>query len=291
MLADAYSIPGPLLCGRIALTLDRPRVMGVLNLTPDSFSDGGRFVDRDAALAHARSMLADGADIVDVGGESTRPGSAPVSESEEIARVVPVIEALRDECDARGVVLSIDTRKPAVMRMAIAAGAGMVNDVGALRGDGALEVVANAPQPVGVCLMHMLGEPATMQQHVVYTDVVGEVKAFLGERAAVCERAGIAGNRIVVDPGFGFGKTVAHNLALLRWLEELVALGYPVAVGLSRKSTIGALTGRDVEDRVAGSVAAALIAVERGAAIVRVHDVRETVDALSVWRGVEGATR
>jgi dihydropteroate synthase len=291
MPADAYSIPGPLVCGRIALTLDRPRVMGVLNVTPDSFSDGGRFVDRHAALAHARGMLDDGADIVDVGGESTRPGSAPISDSEEIARVVPLIEALRDECDARGVVLSIDTRKPAVMRAAIAAGAGFVNDVGALRADGALDVVASAAQPVGVCLMHMQGEPATMQQHVNYTDVVAEVKAFLAERTAACQRAGIAANRIALDPGFGFGKTVAHNLALLRWLEELVALGYPVAVGLSRKSTIGALTGRDVEDRVAGSVAAALIAVERGAAIVRVHDVRETVDALNVWRGVEGATR
>jgi dihydropteroate synthase len=291
MQADAYSIPGPLVCGRIALTLDRPRVMGVLNVTPDSFSDGGRFVDRHAALAHARGMLDDGVDIVDVGGESTRPGSAPISDSEEIARVVPLIEALRDECDARGVVLSIDTRKPAVMRAAIGAGAGFVNDVGALRADGALDVVASAAQPVGVCLMHMQGEPATMQQHVNYTDVVAEVKAFLAERTAACQRAGIAANRIALDPGFGFGKTVAHNLALLRWLEELVALGYPVAVGLSRKSTIGALTGRDVEDRVAGSVAAALIAVERGAAIVRVHDVRETVDALNVWRGVEGATR
>jgi len=291
MPADAYSIPGPLVCGRIALTLDRPRVMGVLNVTPDSFSDGGRFVDRHAALAHARRMLDDGADIVDVGGESTRPGSAPISDSEEIARVVPVIEALHDECDVRGVVLSIDTRKPAVMQAAIVAGAGFVNDVGALRADGALDVVARAAQPVGVCLMHMLGEPATMQQHVNYTDVVAEVKAFLDQRADACRRAGVAANRIALDPGFGFGKTVAHNLALLRWLEELVALGYPVAVGLSRKSTIGALTGRDVEDRVAGSVAAALIAVERGAAIVRVHDVRETVDALNVWRGVEGATR
>ena len=291
MPADAYSIPGPLVCGRIALTLDRPRVMGVLNVTPDSFSDGGRFVDRHAALAHARRMLDDGADIIDVGGESTRPGSASVSDSEEIARVVPMIEALREECDARGVVLSIDTRKPAVMQAAILAGAGFVNDVGALRADGALHIVATAARPVGVCLMHMQGEPATMQQHVIYTDVVGEVKAFLRERADACRRAGVAANRIALDPGFGFGKTVAHNLALLRWLEELVALGYPVAVGLSRKSTIGALTGRDVEDRVAGSVAAALIAVERGAAIVRVHDVRETVDALNVWRGVEGATR
>ena len=291
MPADVYSTPGPLLCGRITLTLDRPRVMGVLNVTPDSFSDGGRFFDRAAALDHAHRMLADGADIIDVGGESTRPGSAPAAESDELARVVPTLEALRAECDARGVVLSVDTRKPAVMRAAIAAGAGMVNDVYALRAPGAIEAVASAPEPVGVCLTHMQGEPGTMQQHVVYTDVVSEVKAFLVERARACERAGIAGNRIVLDPGFGFGKTVAHNLALLRWLEDLVALGYPVAVGLSRKSTIGALTGRAMDERVAGSVAAALVAVERGAAIVRVHDVRETVDALNVWRAVESASR
>jgi dihydropteroate synthase len=265
--------------------------MGVLNVTPDSFSDGGRFLDRGAALEHARRMLADGADIIDVGGESSRPGSAPAAEADELGRVIPILEALREECAARGAVLSIDTRKPAVMRAAIAAGAGMVNDIGALRVPGALEAIAAARDPVGVCLMHMQGEPATMQQHVVYTDVVSEVKAFLAERAAACERAGIAEDRIAVDPGFGFGKTVAHNLALLRWLDELVALGYPVVVGLSRKSTIGALTGREIGGRVAGSVAAALAAVERGAAIVRVHDVRETVDALNVWRAVEGASR
>ncbi len=291
MPADAYSAPGPLVCGRIALTLDRPRVMGVLNVTPDSFSDAARFLDRDAAIEHARRMLADGADIIDVGGESTRPGAEPTAEADEIRRVIPIFEAMREECDARGVVLSVDTRKPDVMRAAIAAGASLVNDVYALRAPGALEAITAASEPVGLCLMHMQGEPATMQQHVVYTDVVAEVKAFLAERAQACERAGIAGNRIVIDPGFGFGKTVAHNLALLRWLEELVALGYPVAVGLSRKSTVGAITGRELEDRVAGSVAAALVAVERGAAIVRVHDVRETVDALNVWRAVEGATR
>jgi dihydropteroate synthase len=291
MHADAYSIPEPLVCGRITLTLDRPRVMGVLNVTPDSFSDGGRFLDKGAAIDHARRMLIEGADIIDVGGESTRPGAAPTAEADEMARVIPVLEALREESDARGVVLSIDTRRPTVMQAAIAAGAGMVNDIAALRAPGALEAVTSAREPVGACLMHMQGEPATMQQDVVYTDVVGEVKAFLEERVTACERAGITANRIVLDPGFGFGKTVAHNLALLRWLEELVALGYPVAVGLSRKSTIGALTGREVDDRVAGSIAAALIAVERGAAIVRVHDVRETVDALNVWRAVEGATR
>jgi dihydropteroate synthase len=265
--------------------------MGVLNVTPDSFSDGGRFVDRSTAIEHAKQMLVDGADIIDVGGESTRPGARPTSESDEIARVVPIIEALREECDRRGAVLSIDTRKPVVMRAAIAAGAGMVNDVDALRSAGALEAITSVREPVGICLMHMKGEPATMQQHVDYIDVVGEVKAFLGERAAECRRAGIAESRIAVDPGFGFGKTVAHNLALLRWLDDLVALGYPIVVGLSRKSTIGALTGREVDERMAGSVAAAVIAVERGAAIVRAHDVRETVDALNVWRAVKDASR
>jgi dihydropteroate synthase len=291
MRADSYAIPGPLQCGRVTLTLDRPRVMGVLNVTPDSFSDGGRFLDRGAALEHARRMLDEGADIIDVGGESTRPGAKPTPEADEIERVVPIIEALREECDTRGVVLSIDSRKPRVMRAAIAAGAGMVNDVHALRAPGALDALASARDPVGICLMHMKGEPATMQQHVDYIDVVGEVKTFLAERAADCEHAGIARDRIALDPGFGFGKTVAHNLALLRWLDDLVALGYPVIVGLSRKSTIGALTGREVDERVAGSVAAALIAVERGAAIVRAHDVRETVDALNVWRAVENASR
>ncbi|HZI83984.1 MAG TPA: dihydropteroate synthase [Casimicrobiaceae bacterium] len=265
--------------------------MGIVNVTPDSFSDGGQFSSADAAIAHGLRLVEEGADLLDVGGESTRPGAEPTAEAEEIRRVVPVVEAMREECDARGVVLSVDTRKPAVMRAAIDAGASMVNDVYALRAPDAIETIAAASEPVGVCLMHMQGEPATMQQHVVYTDVVGEVKAFLAERAQACERAGIAAGRIVLDPGFGFGKTVAHNLALLRWLEELVALGYPVAVGLSRKSTIGALTGRNVEERVAGSVAAALVAVERGAAIVRAHDVRETVDALNVWRAVEAASR
>jgi dihydropteroate synthase len=291
MRADSYTIPRPLRCGRVVLTLDRPRVMGVLNVTPDSFSDGGRFLDRAAAIQKARRMLDEGADIIDIGGESTRPGAEATAEADEIARVVPIIDALSEECDTRGVVLSVDTRKSQVMRAAIAAGARLVNDVNALRAPGALSVVASAREPVGVCLMHMKGDPSTMQHHVDYTDVVGEVKAFLAGRATECERAGIAEDRIAIDPGFGFGKTVAHNLALLRWLDDLVALGYPVVVGLSRKSTIGALTGRDVDERVAGSVAAAVIAVERGAAIVRAHDVRETVDALNVWRAVEGASR
>ncbi|HEX8010382.1 MAG TPA: dihydropteroate synthase [Casimicrobiaceae bacterium] len=280
---------GNLRCGRFSIALDRPRVMGVLNVTPDSFSDGGRFVDPARALEHARRMLADGADILDIGGESTRPGAAPTAEADELARVIPLVETLRGECDARGVPLSVDTRKPGVMRAAIVAGASLINDVGALRAPGALDAVA--PSEAAVCLMHMRGEPATMQERASYDDVVGEVKAFLADRAAACERAGIARDRIVVDPGFGFGKTVGHNLALLRWLADIVALGYPVMIGVSRKSTLGALTGREVGERTAGSLAAALAAVARGAAIVRVHDVRETVDALKVWRAVEGASR
>ena len=289
MLPEVRAMQGNLRCGRFSLPLDRPRVMGILNVTPDSFSDGGRFLDRGSALEHACRMLSDGADIIDIGGESTRPGAAPTSETDELDRVIPLVEALRDECDARGVPLSVDTRKSAVMRAAIAAGASLINDVGALIAPGAIDAIA--PSEVAVCLMHMRGEPATMQQVANYNDVVGEVKAFLADRAAACEGAGIARDRIVVDPGFGFGKTVGHNLALLRWLAEIVALGYPVAVGLSRKSTIGALTGREVGERTAGSIAAALSAVARGAAIVRVHDVRETVDALEVWRAVEGANR
>ncbi len=289
MLPEVRAMQGNLHCGRFSFPLDRPLVMGVLNVTPDSFSDGGRFLGRAAALEHARRMLSDGADIIDIGGESTRPGAAATSETDELDRVIPLVEVLRGECDARGVPLSVDTRKPAVMRAAIAAGASLINDVGALDAPGAIEAIA--PSEVAVCLMHMRGEPATMQQVANYNDVVGEVKAFLADRAAACESAGIARDRIVVDPGFGFGKTVGHNLALLRWLAEIVALGYPVAVGLSRKSTIGALTGREVGERTAGSIAAALAAVARGAAIVRVHDVRETVDALKVWRAVEGADR
>jgi len=285
--APAASLSRVLLCGHYRFPLDRPLVMGVLNVTPDSFSDGGRFLDPGAALAHAQQMIADGADLIDVGGESTRPGAPSTPGAVELERVVPLIEKLA----SFGVPISADTRKPAVMRAAIAAGASMVNDVQAARAPGALESIAGAAQPVALCLMHMRGEPATMQQAPAYDDVVAEVKAFLAERARACEAAGVARERIVVDPGFGFGKTVAHNLALLRALPELVALGYPVLAGLSRKATIGALIGqergRGIGDRLAGSVAAALAAVARGAAIVRVHDVRETVDALKVWRAVQ----
>ena len=259
-----------------------PLVMGILNVTPDSFSDGGRYLDPAAALDRARQMIDEGADIVDIGGESTRPGAAATPERTELERVVPLVERVA----LLGIPVSADTRKSAVMRAAIAAGASMINDVSALRGPGALEAIAGAPAPVAICLMHMRGEPETMQQDVAYTAVGAEVRGFLAERAAACEAAGIARERIVVDPGFGFGKTVEHNLDLLRRLPELVALGYAVLVGLSRKSTIGALTGRGVDERMGGSIAAALAAVARGAKIVRVHEVRDTVDALRVWSAV-----
>jgi len=267
-------------CGARALDLSRPRVMGILNVTPDSFSDGGRYADPARALAHARAMLADGADIVDVGGESTRPGAAPVDEAAEIARVVPVIEALARD----GALVSVDTMKPGVMRAAIAAGASIVNDVRALSEPGAIDAVAASG--AAVCLMHMRGMPATMQTAPDYRDVVAEVRDFLAARARECEAAGIARDRIVVDPGFGFGKTRAHNLDLLAGLPAIAAVGYPVLAGLSRKSMLGAITGRPEGERASASVAAAVLAVERGAAIVRVHDVRETVDALAVWQAM-----
>jgi dihydropteroate synthase len=275
-----------LICGRYRLPLERPLVMGIVNVTPDSFADGGRYATRESALAHTRRLLADGADIIDLGGESTRPGALPVSEQQELDRVVPLVQQLCAACDERGVPISVDTRKPEVMRAAIDAGASMINDVNALQAPGALQVVADSTTPVAVCLMHMRGEPATMQQAAVYDDVVVNVIAFLRARVAACLDAGIARERILVDPGFGFGKTVEHNLELLRRLPEIVALGYPVLAGLSRKSTIGALTDRDVGERMAGSIAAALAAVARGAAIVRVHDVRETMDALKIWRAI-----
>ena len=259
--------------------------MGILNVTPDSFSDGGRFEDVARALDHARAMLADGADIVDVGGESTRPGAAAVDEATEIARVLPVVEALARE----GALVSVDTMKPAVMRAALAAGAAMVNDVRALQAPGALAAVAASG--AAVCLMHMRGTPASMQQAPEYGDVVAEVRDFLAARAQACEDAGIARERIVVDPGFGFGKTRAHNLELLDRLGELATLGYPVLAGWSRKSTLGAITGRGEEERLAASVAAAVLAVERGASIVRVHDVRETVDAVAVAQAVATSRR
>ncbi|MEW5864375.1 MAG: dihydropteroate synthase [Pseudomonadota bacterium] len=276
---------GTLRCGRFSLALERPLVMGVLNVTPDSFSDGGRFLERDAAIAHAQRMVAEGADIVDVGGESTRPGARPVSEDEELERVLPVLEALRE----LPVPLSVDTRRPRVMREALAAGASMVNDVEALEAPGALAAVAASG--CGVCLMHKKGDPATMQDNPIYADVVAEVKSYLAARIAAAEAAGIARERIVADPGFGFGKTAAHNLELLRRLAEFSELGVPIAVGLSRKSTLGAITGRPAGERLAASLAAALLAAQAGATIVRVHDVRETRDALAVWLAVRGGRR
>lgn len=267
-------------CGRYALVLDRPLVMGIVNVTPDSFSDGGKFLDRRAAIMGARQMVEDGADILDIGGESTRPGAKPASLSEELDRVLPVIESLSGE----GVPLSIDTQKPEVMRAAVAAGASIINDVNALQADGALAAAASGT--AGVCLMHKQGTPDSMQSDPRYDDVVVEVREFLADRAEALMATGIARERIVLDPGFGFGKTVAHNLTLLRDLDRLLELGFPLLVGISRKSTLGAITGREVQDRLAGSLAAALFAAQKGAKILRVHDVRETVDALKVWQAV-----
>ncbi len=267
-------------CGALSLDLSRPRVMGIVNVTADSFSDGGRFLAHDRAISHGLGLAADGADLVDVGGESTRPGAAPVPEEEELARVMPVLRALVRE----GVAVSVDTMKPGVMRQAIDAGCVLVNDVNAFRAEGAIAAVAAAG--VGLCAMHMKGTPATMQEDPRYDDVVAEVRDYLLGRAAALEAAGVARERIAIDPGFGFGKTFAHNAALLAGLGRIAAPGYPVLAGLSRKRMIGEITGRPVEDRVAGSVAAALLAVQNGARIVRVHDVKETVDALKVLQAL-----
>jgi len=269
-------------CGKFKLDLSRPLIMGIVNATPDSFSDGGQHLGRDAALAHAQQLVAEGADMLDIGGESTRPGARPVSIQEEMDRVLPIIGELRDAA----VPISIDTFKPEVMLAAIAAGAQMVNDINALQDAASLNAVASSN--VAVCLMHKQGNPKTMQELPVYQNVVAEVGAFLSERIAAAEAAGIQRDRIVIDPGFGFGKTLAHNLALLRELNRLTELGVPVLAGLSRKSMLGALTGQEVSQRLPASVAAALIAVQRGANIVRVHDVRATVDALKVLNAVNG---
>jgi dihydropteroate synthase len=261
---------------------DRPLVMGVVNVTPDSFSDGGRFLDPDHALAQALALVDEGAEVLDVGGESTRPGAEPVAEGEELDRVLPVIERIVAETD---VPVSIDTVKPGVMRAAVDAGAVMINDVRGLRAEGALETVAALDVPV--CVMHMLGEPRTMQHNPSYRAVVADIRGFLDERARACREAGIDPARIVVDPGFGFGKTLAHNLQLLAHLDEIVALGYPVLAGMSRKSMLGQITGREnPSERVAASVAAHLLAAQKGAAVLRVHDVAETVDALKVLDAV-----
>jgi dihydropteroate synthase len=259
------------------LDLSRPLVMGIVNVTPDSFSDGGRYLSARAALEHAHRLIDEGADLLDIGGESTRPGAADVPESEEIDRVVPLIEALR----ATAVPLSVDTSKPGVMRAALAAGALIVNDVRAFQEVGAPEAVAHSR--CGLVLMHMQGTPRTMQREPHYGNVVQEISDFLRARVVALVQAGVAAERIAVDPGFGFGKSVDHNFRLLRELDKLTALGRPVLVGLSRKSMLGAVTGRAVGERVAASVAAAVLAAERGARIVRVHDVAATRDALRVW--------
>lgn len=279
-LFGGSSVPG-LKIGRHELKLDRARIMAVLNMTPDSFSDGGRFVGLDAALAQAERLIAEGADVIDVGGESTRPGAESVSADAEMARVVPVVEAISARFD---VPISIDTSKPEVMRAAVAAGAGLVNDVNALRADGALDVVAELK--VSVCLMHMRGEPRTMQEAPHYDDVVGDVKRFLADRVLACRMAGVDPKRIVVDPGFGFGKSLEHNLALLAQLGQFASIEVPLLVGLSRKRMIGAIIGREIGQRAAGSAAAALLAVERGARIVRVHDVAVTRDALAMYEAL-----
>lgn len=274
-------------CNGRVLRLDRPRVMGIVNVTPDSFSDGGAHDTTEAAIAHGVRLAGEGADILDIGGESTRPGAEDVSVEEELRRVVPVIEGLAAQT---ALPISIDTSKPEVMRAAVAAGAGMINDVYGLRREGALEAAASLGVPV--VLMHMLGEPRGMQDAPDYDDVVGEVHRFLAERIFSAEMAGIARRHIVVDPGFGFGKTTAHNMALLAQLQRFGELGVPVLAGLSRKRSIGELTGRAVPaDRAAGSVAAHLIAAQYGARILRVHDVAATVDALKVWAAVDAVPK
>lgn len=269
-------------CGSFRLSLARPLVMGIVNVTPDSFSDGGHHASTAAAIEHALQLRDEGADILDIGGESTRPGALPVSVDEELRRVVPVLEALRYQ----GVPLSADTCKPEVMRAAIAAGASMINDINALQSQDALEAVAAAN--VAVCLMHKQGAPQTMQSDPRYQDVVAEVIGFIRARAEAAEAAGIAPERLVVDPGFGFGKTLEHNILLLRHLDRLAAVGLPVLAGLSRKSMLGMMTGLAVGERLAPSIAAAVLAVMKGARIVRVHDVKATVQALQIVHAVEG---
>lgn len=287
------NLPEPLQCGRFTLTFKRPLVMGILNATPDSFSDGGRYVERGEALRRAEQMLLDGADLIDIGGESTRPGAPPVPLDEELERVIPLIEQLR----GANVPISVDTYKPEVMRHALAAGADLINDIWGFRMPGAVDAVRASD--CGLCVMHMLGEPQTMQLgEPAYVDVVSEVREFLAMRVAELEAAGVAKGRISVDPGFGFGKAVIeHNYTLLAHLTDTAprvpqgTAPYPVLAGMSRKSMLGALVNRPAPERVAASVAAAVCAAERGAAIIRVHDVAPTVDALKVWAAVREAAR
>lgn len=268
------------------LTADRPLVMGVVNVTPDSFSDGGLFLDADTAIAHARRLVEEGADILDIGGESSRPGAEPLPLEEELRRVLPVLEG----CVALGKPVSVDTYKPEVMQAAAANGAAMLNDIWGFRRPGAFEAAcAAAREGLALCAMHMQRDPQNMQKDPFYNDVVLEVGGFLRERVAAFEAAGVPRAQLVIDPGFGFGKTVRHNLQLLRQLRELADIGVPLLAGLSRKSTIGAVTGRGPGERLVGSVAAALIAAQNGATILRVHDVAATRDALAVWAAVRAA--
>jgi len=276
-----FSTTPTLNCPGRALLLDRPRIVGIVNVTPDSFSDSGQHADTDAAVAHGLRLVDEGADALDVGGESTRPGAHGVDADEELRRVIPVIERLAAECP---VPIWVDTSKSAVMRAAVAAGAGLINDVNALRSDGAMEAAAELGVPV--CLMHMQGEPRSMQTDPQYEDVVAEVHRFLAMRIFACEMSGIPKQKIVVDPGFGFGKTLQHNLRLLAELARFNDLGVPVLAGLSRKSMLGAITGRDVDARVVASAAAALMAAQHGAMLLRVHDVAATRDALLMWEAV-----
>ena len=266
------------------LQQSRPLVMGILNTTPDSFSDGGRFLNTRLAVDHALRMQEDGADIIDIGGESTRPGAPPVAIEDEAARVLPVIEAIRRES---AIAISVDTSKPELMRRAVEVGADMINDVNALQAPQAVEVCAELDIPV--CVMHMQGQPRTMQKNPHYDDVVGDIKQFLQQRVAACEAAGIDRRHIMIDPGFGFGKTLAHNLSLLGHLEQFEDLGLPVLVGLSRKSMLGAILDAEVGDRLYGSIAAAVIACTHGARIFRVHDVKPSVDALRVCAAVKAS--
>lgn len=278
-MTDTQTVPRVLHAGSFRLVLDRPLIMGVVNVTPDSFSDGGRFLDPRAAIDHARALLSEGADIIDIGGESTRPGAPEVPVSDELRRILPVVDALAGEA-----LLSVDTSKPDVMRAVLGCGVSMINDVTAMGASTGVEAVAASD--AAVCLMHMQGTPRTMQIAPAYGDVVEEVAGFLESRAVALESAGIPRERIVIDPGFGFGKTTAHNLALLRGLGALRALGRPVLAGLSRKSMLGRIADRELDDRMPASIAAALMAVQFGADIVRVHDVGPTRDALQVLRAV-----
>ncbi len=290
MPTTAFSppIPEPLQCGRFKLSFERPLVMGILNVTPDSFSDGGQYAMRGDALRQAERMMLEGADIIDIGGESTRPGAPPVPLDEELERVIPLIEQLH----GANVPLSVDTYKPAVMRRALSAGADLINDIWGFRMPGAIDAVRDSN--CGLCVMHMLGEPQTMQRgEPAYGDVVSEIREFLEERVTALTQASIARERISVDPGFGFGKAVVeHNYALLARLADTAPRAeppYPILAGMSRKSMIGAVTGRPAPERVAGSIVAAVLAAERGAAILRVHDVAQTVDALKVWAALRDA--